>query len=72
VVERRGAQLGAVGEGCAGGADLVARAHSMRARVLSGKRSAWEAGPRAAAELEEAAAHYERAAELSSPRVLRR
>ena len=37
----------------------------MRARVLSGKRSAWEAGPRAAAELEEAAAHYERAAELS-------
>ena len=36
----------------------------MRAIVLSGLSSAWEAGPRSAAELIEAAAHFERAAAL--------
>ena len=40
----------------------VARAHSMRAIVLIGGGGAWEAGPRTAAELREAATHYERAA----------
>ena len=39
-------------------------AHQMRAIVLSGQCGAWEAGPRSAAELREAAAHYERAAAL--------
>ena len=33
----------------------------MRAEVLSGLADAWEAGPRSAAELKEAAAHYDRA-----------
>ena len=37
----------------------------MRAWVLSGQCGAWEVGPRSAAELKEAAAHWERAAELS-------
>ena len=40
-------------------------AHQMRAMVLSGRGGLfWEAGPRAAAELNEAAAHYDRAAAL--------
>jgi tetratricopeptide (TPR) repeat protein len=39
-------------------------AHQMRAVVMSGQHSAWEAGPRSAAELREAAAHYDRAAAL--------
>jgi len=44
-------------------------AHRMRAVVLSGqydlvRHDAWEAGPRSAAELREAATHYERAAAL--------
>eukprot|EP00964_Phaeocystis_antarctica_P123865 scaffold87558_cov48-Phaeocystis_antarctica.AAC.1 len=43
--------------------DLGAR--QMRAGVLSGRRGgAWEAGPRSAAELREAATHYDRAAAL--------
>ena len=43
-----------------------ATAHRMRAMVLSsGPLSAWGAGPRSAAELREAAAHFERAAALS-------
>ena len=37
-------------------------AHQMRADVLSGRCGASEAGPRSAAELKEAATHYERAA----------
>ena len=37
----------------------------MRAVVLGGWCAAWEAGPRSAAELVEAATHYERAAALS-------
>ena len=41
-----------------------ADAHRMRAEVLSGQFDAWEAGPRSAAELREAATHYERAAAL--------
>mgnify|MGYP001436134209 CR=1 FL=1 len=36
----------------------------MRAVVLSGDDGAWEAGPRSAVELKEAASHYERAAAL--------
>ena len=39
-------------------------ANRMRAEVLCGQHSAWEAGPRSAAELKEAATHYERAAAL--------
>jgi len=39
-------------------------AHQMRAEVLCGQHSAWKAGPRSAAELREAAAHFERAAAL--------
>ena len=40
------------------------RANKMRAHVLSGQCDAWEAGHRSAAELNEAATHDERAAEL--------
>ena len=39
-------------------------AHKMRAGVLRGHNLAWEAGPRSAAELREAAAQFERAAAL--------
>ena len=38
----------------------------MRAIVLSGVCKAWEAGPRSAAEFEEAAKHYERSADLGA------
>ena len=41
--------------------------HAMRAVVLAGKLPAWESGPRSAADLKEAATHYERAAALTSP-----
>ena len=41
-------------------------ANIMRAHVLSGFGAAWEAGPRSAAELKEAAAHFDRAAALIS------
>ena len=42
-------------------------ANIMRALVLrGGNGGAWEVGPRSAAELMEAAAHYERAAALSN------
>ena len=41
------------------------QANQMRALVLSGRCCAWEAGPRSAAELKKAAAHYERTAALS-------
>ena len=37
----------------------------MRAFVMDGSTGAWEAGPRSAAELKEAATHYDRAAALS-------
>ena len=37
----------------------------MRAEVLTGQHSAWEAGPRSAAELKKAATHFDRAAALS-------
>jgi tetratricopeptide (TPR) repeat protein len=40
-------------------------ANIMRAMVLRGGLGAWEAGPRSAAELKEAAKHYERSAALS-------
>ena len=58
---------GAVGEGGEGGAapfDLGA--NQMRAMVLSGlSGDHWEVGPRSAAELREAATHYEQAAALT-------
>ena len=40
------------------------QANMMRAFVLSGLDDAWEAGPRSAAELREAATHFDRAAAL--------
>ena len=41
------------------------QANQMRGMVLGGQHGAsWEAGPRSAAELREAATHYERAAAL--------
>ena len=40
------------------------QAIQMRAVVLSGQHGAWEAGPRSAAELREAASHFEQAAAL--------
>ena len=39
-------------------------ANQMRGIVLSGQNGSWEAGPRSAAELKEAATHYDRAAAL--------
>ena len=42
----------------------VAEANGMRAHVLRGGDGAWEEGPRSAAELMKAAAHYDRAAAL--------
>jgi len=41
-----------------------AHAQAMRAMVLSARYGGWEAGPRSATELREAAAHFERAAAL--------
>ena len=38
--------------------------NQVRAAVLTGQRDAWEAGPRSAAELKEAATHLDRAAAL--------
>ena len=46
-------------------------ANRMRALVLCGHLSAWEAGPRSAAELREAAAHFERAAALHPAPVVK-
>ena len=40
-------------------------AHQMRAIVLAGQCAAWEAAPRSAAELTEAAAHFEQAAAMN-------
>ena len=48
-----------------------AEANRMRAEVLCGRADAWEAGPRSAAELREAAAHYERAAALQTAPALK-
>ena len=46
------------------------KANQMRALVLSGKTGSWEAGPRSAAELKEAATLFDRAAALcDSPAV---
>jgi len=47
------------------------QAHQMRAMVLSGQCRAWEVGPRSAAELREAAAHFERAAALCDAPALK-
>ena len=41
-------------------------AFCMRAAVLSGQCGAWKEGPRSAAELMEAAAHFDRAAALTN------
>ena len=46
-------------------------AFDMRAEVLSGLCGSWELGPRSAAELKEAAAHYERAAALCDAPALK-
>eukprot|EP00964_Phaeocystis_antarctica_P085282 scaffold53847_cov63-Phaeocystis_antarctica.AAC.1 len=43
----------------------------MRAIVLRGQCGAWEAGPRSATELREAATHYERAAALCNAPVMK-
>ena len=40
------------------------QANQMRANALGGMCGVWERGPRSAAELKEAAAHFERAAAL--------
>ena len=42
--------------------DMVA--NQMRAEVLSGQDTAWESGPRSAAEFKKAATHFDRAAAL--------
>ena len=47
------------------------QANQMRARVLSGHGAAWEAGPRSAAEVREAATHFERAAALCPAPVVK-
>ena len=47
-----------------------AQVNQMRAIVLSGRSAAWEAEPRSAAELKEAATHYERAAALCPAPVI--
>ena len=46
-------------------------ANRMRAGVLSGRYSTWGAGPRSAAELNEAATHFDRAATLCNAPVQR-
>ena len=46
-------------------------ANQMRAHVLGRMSGAWEAGPRSAAELWEAAAHFERAAALHPAPVMK-
>ena len=46
-------------------------ANQMRAIVLSGLCDAWEVGPRSAAELREAATHFERAAALCPAPVVK-
>ena len=66
----RGAQ-GAVDEGCDVGAERL-QTNKMRAVVLSGRSGdAWEAGPRSAAELKEAATYFERVAALISAPVMK-
>jgi len=45
--------------------------HAMRALVLAGQHPTWESGPRSAADLKEAATHYERAAALNLAPVLK-
>ena len=45
-------------------APIQVEAQQMRAAVLDGQCSAWEVGPRSAAELREAAVHFDRAAAL--------
>ena len=46
-------------------------ANLMRALVLSAMGGGWEAGSRSAAELKEAAAHFEQAAALSDAPVMK-
>ena len=46
-------------------------ANFMRACVVSGEAGAWEVGPRSAAELKEAAAHWDRTAALSNAPALK-
>ena len=44
----------------------AARTHCMRAKALTGACRAWEEGPRSAAELKEAATHFDRGAAVSN------
>ena len=63
---RQARQAAALSARVARAAPNKAIAHSMRATVLGALAfGAWEAGPRSAAELTEAAAHFERSAALS-------
>ena len=45
--------------------------NQMRAIVLDGQCPAWEAGPRSAAELRQAAAHFERVVTLTHAPVMK-
>ena len=67
VVERQGA-LKALSARVLRAVPNETSAHSMRAMVLSGFSDAWEgqAGARSAAELKEAATHFERAGVLTN------
>ena len=64
MVERRGAGLKALSARVVRAAPNEWIANGVRALVLSGRSSAWEIGPRSAAELKEAATHYDLAAAL--------
>jgi len=46
-------------------------AREVRAEVLAGQFSSWKAGPRSAAELREAATHFDRAAALQTAPVVK-
>ena len=51
--------------------DDVIEANQMRADVLCGQHSTCEAGPRSAAEIIEAATHFDRAAALHPARAMK-
>ena len=72
MVERRGAQrLKALSARVVRAAPNDVTANIMRAEVLVASGGAWEAGPRSAAELKEAAAHYERSVALYNAPALK-
>ena len=57
-----------VGEGGEGGAGQWGKANETRASVMNGQFCTWEIGPRSAAELRDAATHFDRAAALHAAR----